>query len=499
MKAILALLVRSLRMEMRSKWALWTRIGILAGMLFMIAVSAQTVSWSLSPGLQLFSSFIMTNAIALLLISCAVFGTAVSEEKEDGTLELLRMSNLSALAILLGKGVARMVTAITFILMQIPFTLLAVSLGGVGLDQVTGAYTVLLAYLCFSAGHALVWSVVFRRNSTAVICTALCQLAILIGGILAHIGSFLSDNQWPDWAVAIVTTFGAYLTQLNPVAALFPVLQTGFRLQMIWIPSALMAVSGVILFLIAWLIFDPCTRSSTQEISKRRSQRRARRAWPQAFAWASFVFGVRGRVGLTLRTVLCATIVGGFMWIADANDDLNADFVGGTCIGVGLLMGCMELLGISCGLIWTEVRAKTLSSILLVPITAGSIIWEKFKGALPGLAPSFTLVFLGILMNEDVWDSFDEGLFWGWMATLFIQFLLICMGVLYASARTRIIPYIWVMIFLAGTVAEWIMLGILTRGDSAFPILSALFALGGIAALLCALPIALEAAGAREN
>ena len=79
------------------------------------------------------------------------FATAITEEKEEGTLGLLKMAGISRVSILLGKSTSRLITAILLFLVQLPFTLLAITLGGVTLGQIFAAYWALLAYMLLVA------------------------------------------------------------------------------------------------------------------------------------------------------------------------------------------------------------------------------------------------------------------------------------------------------------------------------------------------------------
>lgn len=499
MQAILALLIRSLRLEMRSKWAFWTRMGILAGMLILAGFIAERRSWMVSeaPGLDIFKIFIVADTVALLFLTCAIFGTAITEEKEDGTLPLMRMSDLSPLAILLGKGVSRMITAILFILVQIPFTMLAISLGGVGLSQIVAAYLILLAFLLFAAGHAILWSVIFRKSPSAVICTAVSEGFILLVGSFQNLGSSLISANWPIDSVAVVETIVSYFSHLNPLVTLWNVFLTRFTLHDIWPSVSLMAGTGTLLFLVAWAIFDICTASDGEEVAKRRRVRRPRRTWRWPFAWNSYMFIVRGWPGLCVRVCLCAAAIGYFVVPEYWESTLTRDFLGSCCFWVGIWAGALELWGVACALIWREVQAKTLSSILVIPRTPGSILWGKFIGTLPGFIPALILAIVGLFLIPRHWViSLQRE--WDSVAIFGVQIILIAVAILYASARTRILPYIWVMIFLAGTIAEWTIMTLMQRGRApTAPSLS--LAIPAIIIMLILLPSAFEKAGEREN
>jgi hypothetical protein len=82
------------------------------------------------------------NAGFIGIAALSIFPAAISEEKEDETLTLLRMTNLSALSILFGKSTSRFIGAMLLLAVQIPFTLLAITLGGITFSQIAAAYAV---------------------------------------------------------------------------------------------------------------------------------------------------------------------------------------------------------------------------------------------------------------------------------------------------------------------------------------------------------------------
>ena len=68
------------------------------------------------------------------------------------------------------------------LLVQFPFTLLAITLGGVTLNQVLAAYCSLTAYMVLLANVGLLCSVVFRRGGLASSVTGLLILLYLAIG-----------------------------------------------------------------------------------------------------------------------------------------------------------------------------------------------------------------------------------------------------------------------------------------------------------------------------
>src|ERR1017187_1795564 len=121
------------------------------------------------------------------------------------------MTDLSPVAILLGKSTSRLVGGLLFLLVQLPFVLLAVALGGVGLLQIAAAYGTLLAYLFLVCNLALLFSVVFRSTTTAAAFTLVVLLVFLIGHYWA--ASMDQILAWVGW-ISLHHGVGAILTAM---------------------------------------------------------------------------------------------------------------------------------------------------------------------------------------------------------------------------------------------------------------------------------------------
>lgn len=100
-----------------------------------------------SIGLNFFSAIVGINFFFLTAAGCGYFVSAVTEEKEEDTLSLLFLTGMSPFSILLGKGVSMLILASFMILSQIPFALIAITLGGINLAQIICTYIILFSYL----------------------------------------------------------------------------------------------------------------------------------------------------------------------------------------------------------------------------------------------------------------------------------------------------------------------------------------------------------------
>ena len=183
---LLALLTRSLRQDARQTRNHVFRLAFVA--FIYLALLAATVTSGLfgAPGLRFFQTIAWLN---MFFISCAgvgYFSSAITEEKEEETIGLLQMAGLNPLGILLGKSTSRLIQATMLLVVQFPFSLLAVTLGGVTPYQIVAAYVALLAYMILLANVALLWSTLCQRGGAAAGMTTLVFVIYFIMPWFAH-------------------------------------------------------------------------------------------------------------------------------------------------------------------------------------------------------------------------------------------------------------------------------------------------------------------------
>src|SRR3982751_6078304 len=121
---LLALFIRSLREDGRQKLTYIARTGLVVVILLFQFSFQSNMGWNNAPGLEFFGTVIGIDLAFVLLAAVSYFSSAISEEKEEMTLGLLRMTNLNPLSILLGKSTSRLCSASLLFAAQVPFTLL---------------------------------------------------------------------------------------------------------------------------------------------------------------------------------------------------------------------------------------------------------------------------------------------------------------------------------------------------------------------------------------
>lgn len=133
---ILALVERSLRADARSLASHLARFGLIVAIYIALCVGLEQSAWFGAPGLRFFTGIAYLNVTFMSLLGIGYFSTTISEEKEEHTLGLMLMAGISPLGILIGKSGGRLLQALLLIAVQYPFTLLAITMGGITTAQV---------------------------------------------------------------------------------------------------------------------------------------------------------------------------------------------------------------------------------------------------------------------------------------------------------------------------------------------------------------------------
>ncbi|MCY2967801.1 MAG: hypothetical protein NT069_29925 [Planctomycetota bacterium] len=179
----LALLHRALRLDARLLSTHLFRLGFVVLVYFsLVHAQIQSLGLAGAPGLKLFSSMMYLNLGLIVLAGVSFFATAITEEKEEETLGLLRMAGLNPLALLLGKSTSRLIGTLLLLAVQIPFILLAVTLGGATIVQILAGYCTLASFLILTANMGLFASVACRRGGTASAVTVALFVLYFLGG-----------------------------------------------------------------------------------------------------------------------------------------------------------------------------------------------------------------------------------------------------------------------------------------------------------------------------
>ena len=417
---LLALFVRSLREDSRLKLTYFARVGLVAViLLFMFGVEAES-GWSNAPGLEFFKMVIVIDCVFIVLAGCGWFASAITEEKEDMTLGLLRMTNLNPLSILLGKGTSRLCGALLLLAAQIPFTVLAITLGGVSLGQIAAAYCTLGAFLIFLSNLSLLCSVLCKRSTGAAALTIFALVAFFgivpllnfLARLPARFGMIARDAAW----VTALGHLADFALLASPFYRLTQILTTGFNEGAFgWQAGSNLAL-GAGCFLLAWLVFDRFCDEQQESaprrggvLRRRRFLRRlgAGRAWKRPLAWKDFYFLAGGKFWMAAKYLIYGLLLVALVCLPWSwRSSLSVKTFGYATMWIMWLLFVIELAFCAASIFKSERQAHTLSTLAVLPMSFQRIALHKILGILPALLPAVTYFAIGSVCAAD--DIFKE-------------------------------------------------------------------------------------------
>ena len=397
---LLALFIRSLREDSRLKFTYFARAGLVLVLLLFLFTTQTTMGWMNAPGMQFFGTVVGVDLCFVVLAGVSYFASAISEEKEEMTLGLLRMTNLNPLSILLGKSTSRLCTAVLLFAAQIPFTLLAITLGGVSLVQICAAYVAIGAFLVFVSNLALLASVLCRRTGTAAVLTGLALLfffaivpvANWFAQMPVRFGLVKESNSW----TAAFDAFAEFAKGASPFWRVTKILSTGFAESafsfQVWSNLAM----GLVFFLLAWVVFEKFCGEQKESAPGRVGVARARgrwralspgRAWTAALAWKDFYFTTGGKLWILIKLAIYGTpLIAMRCWPAELGGPPSWKNFGAGMFWFMLLFIFVELAFAAASIFRNEHQGQTLSSLAMLPQGIRRVAYEKLFGVLPSLA-----------------------------------------------------------------------------------------------------------------
>ena len=439
MTGTLALLIRSLRTDarlVRSHVFRLVFVGLIyAGLIFALDQSA----FIGAPGLRFLRQIAWLNVLLLTVAGATFFSTVITEEKEEGTLGLLRMAGISPLSLLLGKSVPRLLAAVLLLSMQLPFTLLSITLGGVTVHQVFALYAGLAAYLLFISQFGLFASVACRRSRKATwLVFSLLFVFIVAPPYVSMIVSATTTASavpwWTEWGLAAL----GWLARLSIYQRTMGIMQTGFADPIASTQVVSNLIAAGVLFALSWATFDLFNRGEALAGPERGlqwwlGQRRGRapRVWSNPFLWKDFHFMAGGTPMIAAKFLAYSVLIAVLTWSVVELDGrvrgFPRDYLAGCTLGAMLVAAAVELGMYASRVFHEEIQWRTLPVLLTLPRALPIISYSKLAGCLFGLAPAATLFAAGVLVSPKVLgDAIDDAIrdsTWLFLFTQFIVFI----------------------------------------------------------------------------
>jgi hypothetical protein len=384
-----ALFVRSLTMDNKHwqnyllRWIMLVLIGFsLLQYLMHSLISTQ----NRAPGLEFFEYIATLNLIFITILGITLFAGAITEEKEVGSLNLLLMTGLTAFTLILSKSTSKLIVGLMLILAQLPFSIMAITLGGVSMRQILAVYAVFFAYTFFICNLALFFSVVTSRTYKAASWTFLVLSALYL--------------------LALNNSTAA---QFSPFVITSHILKTGFTGSILNV-QILAAVGGAgILFFSSIILFNYFTRINTNSniwripwsSSKRFNIFPISRTWKNAVAWKEFFFSSGGTFGILSISIIMLLIIGYGTYSLFSHHLTGNKDIGMLLLTTGLIFFALQCIYISSTIFNHEIEGKTFSTLIMLPISLKKIAYSKIIGGSFSLIPATVVIIAALIILSD--------------------------------------------------------------------------------------------------
>jgi ABC-type transport system involved in multi-copper enzyme maturation permease subunit len=416
----LALVRRALRVDVRharSHLFRATLAGIVLWMLFWIQDRQLSMS---APGLTLFSEIAYTNYWFITLAGATFFASAITEEKEERTLSLLKIANIGPLSMLLGKWLPRLLGAVFLIAIQIPFMMLAITLGGVLWNQITAVYVALLAHLFLMGNLGLLASVVMPRTGSA--CGLVFVVLLAIQTVFPILGQILKNefgNSSGIWLVDLLITGLDGLTSMNALWSISAALRTGFQGQTLGFQLISNIIAGSVLFGLAWFLFDRCTSRDEEPEAEPAWQRMLRqwggrrtagRVWDWPLVWKDYTYLAGGHRMQVIKFVCYGILIVGLeaLYADWQMSRVDSERLGGIAISWALFLVVIEAALLGTRMYRLETTQQTWSTLMLLPRNLPEIAYPKLGGGALALLPAMAWLGIGCLLTPHMFRFFSE-------------------------------------------------------------------------------------------
>jgi len=384
-------------------------------LLAILAAWADSVG-GMAPGLYFFQWLCRLNVLLISVSGISYFVSAVTEEKDSGTLALLRLAGVSTLAIVLSKSTSRLIGALMLLLTQMPFTFLAITLGGVTWQQIIAAYLALAAWMCLVANVALFCSVRCQTSGRAAsLATAVLLLFFASGPILLEVAG-LKGVPW------ISPRFANACIELHTEQQLISIVP---RLNQIFATSANLTLLteqfwrgitiGFVMFGLSVFLFNRYSEPAEsnphgRSVAVRRFT--VGRCWKLPIVWKDFLFFTGGKSFLITKTIGYAVLISGFIWFHKLEQPNSPDWLSNELTRIAFLTVALlltiEMLLYSSSSLFLEVRESAIASLRMLPIHTPVILLQKIAAGIIATSPAIlTLAVLWIYNPQAFLESHD--------------------------------------------------------------------------------------------
>lgn len=346
-------------------------------------------------GLIALAGLTVCNFIFIFLYSFAYFSRVISEEKESRTMLLLRLTPVRSTNIFFGKLLPPFINLMQILIFQIPIVVFVITLGGANLEQILSIYLLLILTACLLAVTGVWVSSANPENWLAYFnfIFMLFLVALAYGGVqMMRYSSYMKD-------------FARYIKVENPFTKAAYILfnpadpRAGIS-QTLLIYSAL-AVLGLFLAYRSFLKNLDVEEYAVRDIEKEKNNTARSINFGQLpLLQKEFYFGCGGKKGQILVFILFVIMAAAFFF--NENGTYSSYEVPSIVTKIALMqifVIALYFLYIIGNSFRRELKENTWEDLLISPLTAKDIIYQKVLGTFKFIFPFIILALLMLLLN----------------------------------------------------------------------------------------------------
>ncbi len=214
---VAAVLERELRVTARQPVTYWARLVAVGALLAFSVFYGSQAGFALSTGNQLFVCLHCVLLVSIWTLAPFLVADSISSEKRQGTLPLLFLTPLSSGDIVVSKGIAHGLRAVSLWVAAIPALAIPLMAGGVSWGEVVLSVLVNFSSLCLAVSAGLAASAESRVRTRAVVLSACLSVGLALA-----------------WMTALGAVLVAFFTTLPGLVRFKDMLQGGFWLATDW-------------------------------------------------------------------------------------------------------------------------------------------------------------------------------------------------------------------------------------------------------------------------
>jgi ABC-type transport system involved in multi-copper enzyme maturation permease subunit len=291
-------------------------------------------------GQQVFGSFAVVQTVVVVLLTPALVGGTIAEERQRKTLHYLLTSQLTGAEIVLGKLAARLLHVGVLVALGLPVVSLVGLFGGVDFELLLLTYAGAFTTVYFLSTASILVSVGSRRPREAISILYILEIVWLIVPTLLMSAMPYWDEPWPTIARAINPAL-FYAAVTSPIYLLSPMSWTGggsLHASAAW-GMGLQLAYGTAFLVLAALRLRPSSRNEGGNrglnvviagITRRRRWFPRPECGDDAMLWKEMHVSRTGGLTKTAMVALGVGVVGviaysGFGYLVPAADEMARD------------------------------------------------------------------------------------------------------------------------------------------------------------------------------